>query len=107
MQMSASLCMHDQSGIMDCGRLPNRHTRRVCSRDRWIAIVDALLERDENGHLVHRELSLGCAGGVLTVRVGTPEWQTYLRTFIIASGFRMCWEPKPKPRVFRPEPSLW
>jgi len=86
---------------------PNRPMRRGCSRDRWISIVNALLERDADGHLIHREPSLEADDGVYVVRVGTPEWTIFLRKIIHANGYRMCWEPQPKREPRRPEPSLW
>lgn len=86
---------------------PNRPMRRTCSRDRWVAIVSALLERDAEGHLIHREASLESDDGLLIIRVGTPEWQTFLRKFIYSTGYRMCWEPKPPREPRRPEPSLF
>ncbi len=86
---------------------PNRPMRRTCSRDRWIPIVNALIERDAEGHLIHREPWLESDDGLLIIRVGTPEWQTFLRKFIYSTGYRMCWEPKPPREHRRPAPSLF
>jgi hypothetical protein len=86
---------------------PNRPMRRTCSRNRWIDIVNALVDRDEDGTLVHREASVSEPTGVLIIRVGTPEWQDFLRDFIYRSGFRMCWDAPPTWEPRRPEPSLF
>jgi hypothetical protein len=85
---------------------PNRPMRRGCSRDRWISIVNGLLEPDADGHLVHRAPSLDADDGVYIVRVGTPDWKNFLRRIVYSTGFRMCWEPKPF-RERRREQSLF
>jgi hypothetical protein len=96
----------DKSAFWFVGGLdPNRSMRRGCSR--WIEIVNALIERNDDGNLVHREPSVSQPTGVLIVRVGTPEWQDIRRDFIYANGFRMCWEPQPTWEPGEPDPSLW
>ena len=86
---------------------PTRPTRRTCSRNRWISLVNALIERDADGNLVHREDSLIEPSGQLVIRVGTPDWKAFLRSYIQSTGYRMCWEP-PRPPVRRePDPSLF
>ena len=84
---------------------PDRRTRRPCSRARWMKFITSLrLVRDAEGNLIFPHPSLFEGDDVM--RVGSPEWNEFLRQTVYANGCRMWWEPKPK-RQRRRAPSLF